>query len=266
MGELLRLSAQEASVDAIVDALEQDGCVVVERFIPPAKVTALKAELAPHRDETPLGRNDFEGFATKRIYALFAKTRGFDELATHPTLLGVLDRVLGHYQLSGPVGIDVGPHESPQGLHRDDVVYPLSWPHPQVVLNTMWALDDFTADNGATLIVPGSHRSSPDEMPPDDAAIKATMPAGSVMFYVGTVWHGGGANETDERRLGVILEYAASWLRAQENHVTAVPVEVMRTLDPRLQELLGYNIFPPFLGYVDGRHPLRAIGGRAARA
>ena len=82
------------------------------------------------------------------------------------------------------------------------------------------------------------------------------------MFYVGTVWHGGGANHTDERRLGVILEYAAAWLRAQENHVTAVPVEVVRTLEPRLQELLGYNIFPPFLGYVDGRHPRRALAER----
>jgi ectoine hydroxylase-related dioxygenase (phytanoyl-CoA dioxygenase family) len=210
-----------------------------------------------------LGRNAFEGFATRRIYALFAKTRGFDELAIHPLLLGVLDRVLGHYQLSGPVGIDIGPGESAQGLHRDDVVYPLSWPHPQVVLNTMWALDDFTEDNGATLIVPGSHHTSPAEQPALADAVVATMPAGSVMFYVGTVWHGGGANRTGERRLGVILEYVAAWLRAQENHVTAVPVEVARTLDPRLQELLGYNIYPPFLGYVDGRHPRRALTGGA---
>jgi ectoine hydroxylase-related dioxygenase (phytanoyl-CoA dioxygenase family) len=259
VGELLRLSADEASIDRVVDALDGEGCVVVERFITPAKVTALKEELEPHRQQTPLGRNDFEGFDTKRIYALFAKTRGFDELAVHPLLLGVLDRVLGHYQLSAPTGIDIGPGESPQGLHRDDIVYPLSWPHQQVVLNTMWALDDFTEANGATLIVPGSHRTSPVEMPPAADAVVATMPAGSVMFYVGTVWHGGGANRTDERRLGVILEYVASWLRAQENHVAAVPVEVMRTLEPRLQELLGYNIFPPFLGYVDGRHPRRAL-------
>lgn len=258
---LSRLASDEATIDRVVEALDADGCVVVERFLDDAKVRSLREELAPHRRQRPLGRNDFEGFATKRIYALFAKTRGFDELAIHPLLLGVLDRVLGHYQLSGPVGIDIGPGESAQGLHRDDVVYPLPWPHQQVVLNTMWALDDFTPENGATLIVPGSHRTSPADPPPDEAAIVATMPAGSVMFYVGTVWHGGGANRTDERRLGVILEYAASWLRAQENHVTAVPVAVMRTLDPRLQELLGYNIFPPFLGYVDGRHPRRALAG-----
>jgi ectoine hydroxylase-related dioxygenase (phytanoyl-CoA dioxygenase family) len=261
VGELLRLLHEEATVDRVVDALEADGCVVVEGFLSAEKVAALRRELEPHRQQTPLGRNDFEGFVTKRIYALFAKTRGFDELATHPLLLGVLDRVLGHYQLSGPVGIDIGPGESAQGLHRDDVVYPLTWPHQQVVLNTMWALDDFTEANGATLIVPGSHRSSPAERPPDDDAIAATMSAGSMMFYVGTVWHGGGANRTEARRLGVILEYAASWLRAQENHVTGVPVDVMRTLEPRLQELLGYNIYPPFLGYVDGRHPRRALTG-----
>ena len=260
MGDLLRLRSSEATADVVVDALERDGCVVVEHFIDPAKVAALKDELAPHREQTPTGRNDFEGFDTRRIYALFAKTRGFDELAIDPLLLGVLDAVLGHYQLSGPVGIDIGPGESPQGLHRDDIVYPIPWPHQQVVLNTMWALDDFTADNGATVIVPGSHRTAPDEMPDPATAIAATMPAGSVMFYVGTVWHGGGANRTDERRLGVILEYAASWLRAQENHVTAVAPEVVRTLEPRLQELLGYNIHPPFLGYVDGRHPRRALG------
>jgi ectoine hydroxylase-related dioxygenase (phytanoyl-CoA dioxygenase family) len=261
VGDLVRFSRAAATVEAVADALDRDGCAVVERFIDDAKVAALKDELAPYREVNPLGRNDFEGFDTKRIYAVFAKTRGFDELATDPLLLGVLDRVLVHYQLSGPVGIDIGPGESPQGLHRDDVVYPIPWPHQQVVLNTMWALDDFTEHNGSTLIVPGSHQTSPADQPPIEDAVTATMPAGSVMFYVGTVWHGGGANHTDERRLGVILEYCASWVRAQENHITAIGEDVIRTLDPRLQELLGYNIHPPFLGYVDGRHPRRTLMG-----
>jgi len=259
MGEVPRLGTR-ASVDDIVAGLDAAGCAVVERFLDADKVDALNAELAPYREQTPSGRNDFEGFSTRRVYALFGKVRGFDDVATHPTVLGVLDRILGaHYQLSGPVGIDIGPGEVAQVMHRDDVVYPLAWPHQQVVLNTMWALDDFTVDNGATMIVPGSHVTAPDDRPPDSAAVAATMPAGSVMFYVGTVWHRGGANRTERRRLGVILEYVAAWLRAQENHVAAVPVELMRTLPERLQELLGYNIYPPFLGYVDGRDPRRIL-------
>jgi hypothetical protein len=250
----------DVAVGEVARALDEAGAAIVERFLTPEKVAALNDELAPFRAATPKGRNDFEGFDTRRVYALFRKVRGFDELAIHPLVLGSLEHVLGPYfQLSGPVGIDMGPGESAQGLHRDDAVYPLSWPHPQVVLNTMWALDDFTEENGATLVVPGSHRTGPGERPDDADAVAATMPAGSVMFYSGTVWHGGGANRTTERRLGVILEYVAAWLRAQETHLLAVPPDVVRTLPERLQELLGYNIFPPFLGYVDGRHPRRTL-------
>jgi ectoine hydroxylase-related dioxygenase (phytanoyl-CoA dioxygenase family) len=174
--------------------------------------------------------------------------------------------VLGHYQFSAPVAIEIGPGEAAQALHRDDGVYPLPPPHAEVVLNTMWALDDFTVANGATRLVPGSHRwhdRRPDNSTP---TVAAEMPAGSVMLYVGSVWHGGGANTTDRARLGVILEYVASWLRPQENHVLAVPREIARTLPPRLQELLGYNIYPPFLGYIDGRHPRRALEDREDRS
>ena len=126
-------------------------------------------------------------------------------------------------------------------------------------MNTMWALQDFTEENGATRLVPGSHTWT-DRMPkPSDPVVTATMPAGSVMFYTGRIWHGGGANTTGEPRLGVILEYVAAWLRPQENHLLAVPREVAAELPERLQELLGYNIYPPFVGYVDGRHPRRFI-------
>ena len=259
MGELVRLGA-DATVEQVCAGLDADGAVLVERFIPPEKVAALKEELAPHRIATPAGRNDFEGFDTRRIYALFAKARGFDKLVLDPLLLGVADQVLGlHYQLSAPVGIDIGPGETAQFLHQDDVIYPLPFPHQEVVLNTMWALDDYTTDNGATRVVLGSHRTPHDHDPSPDDAIDATMPAGSVLFYTGTVWHGGGANRTTERRLGVILEFVASWLRPQETHLVAVPPAVVRELPERLQELLGWNIYPPFVGYVDGRHPRRFL-------
>jgi ectoine hydroxylase-related dioxygenase (phytanoyl-CoA dioxygenase family) len=193
------------------------------------------------------------------VYALFAKTRVMDGPAIHPLVLEVVDRVVGHCQLSAPVGIDIGPGEATQALHHDDGIYPLPRPHGEVVLNTMWALDDFVEANGATRIVPGSHRWVEERPLPTTATVAAEMPAGSVLFYVGSLWHGGGANATDCSRLGVILEYAASWLRQQETHLLAVPRDVARQLPERLQELLGYNVRLPFMGYVDGRHPRRML-------
>lgn len=255
----MRVVDADASVDDVVEAIEEDGYAVVDRLFDAGWVATARSELTKILETTPLGRNPFEGFSTRRIYALFAKTRVFDEPALHPLVLGVLDRVLGQYQFSAPVGIEIGPEEVAQNLHRDDGVYPLPRPHPDVVVNTMWPLDDFTEANGATRFVPGSHRWERDRTPQPDEVRVAEMPAGSVMFYVGNLVHGGGANQTDRARLGVILEFVASWLRPQENHVIAAPPDVVRGLPDRLQELLGYNIYPPFLGYVDGRHPRRSL-------
>ena len=118
--------------------------------------------------------------------------------------------MLGHYQLSAPVGIRIGPGERAQVLHRDDAIYPLPQPHPPVVVNTMWPLDEFTEENGATRFIPGSHRWEPGRQPAaDDPVLTAAMSPGSAMFYLGSLWHGGGANRTARPRLGVILEYAA---------------------------------------------------------
>ncbi len=242
----------------VVEAMRTEGYAIVEGMLSPERVRAMRADLRPVLDATPEGRNDFEGYATKRIYALFAKTRVFDDLAIHPLLLGVLDTVLGHYQLSAPTGIEIGPGSPDQPLHRDDSIYPLADPHPEFVVNTMWALQDFTEENGATRIVPRSHGGKPR---PSAPTIAAEMEAGSVLFYPGSLWHGGGANRSDAPRLGVILEYAWAYLRAQENHLLAVPREVAATLPERLQELLGYGICPPFVGYVDGRHPRRTLTG-----
>ncbi len=242
---------------SVVAGMRADGYAIVEGLLEPDEVVAIRDDLRAVLASTPTGRNDFEGFATQRVYALFAKTRAFDGPATHPLLLGVLDEVLAHHQLSAPVGIQIGPGEKPQVLHRDDSIYPLTNPHPDVVVNSMWCFDDFTEANGATRLVPGSHLL--DERPDESETIVAEMPAGSVMFYLGSLWHGGGANRTDRPRLGVILEYVAAWLRPQENHVIAVAPEVVATLPKRLQELLGYNIYPPFVGYVDGHHPRRAL-------
>lgn len=246
-------------VDSVCDALDRDGYALVEGMMGADEVEAARAELQREIDTTPTGRNDFEGFRTTRIYALFAKVRCFDRWAIDPLVLGVAERVLGPgCQLSAPTGIQIGPGEQAQILHRDEQIYPVPQPHPPLVLNTMWPLCDFTAANGATMIVPASHRDRPE--PPDRSeAVPVEMAAGSCLFYLGGLWHGGGANTTDTPRLGVILEYVAGWLRPQENHLLGVPRDVARTLPDRLQELLGYGVHPPFLGYVDGRHPRKYL-------
>lgn len=245
-------------VDALAD-LQRDGYVLIEDVLDEADVKHARDELDRLLVDTPYGRQDFEGLKTRRVYALFGKTRALDVMATHPTILALLDEVLGEYQLSAPTAIDIGPGEKAQGLHPDDALYPIARPHVELVVNIMWPLQEFTEANGATRIIPGSHKWT-DKIPnADTPPVSIEMSAGSALVYLGSVWHGGGANTTDRPRLGVAIEYVASWLRPQETHLLAVPREVVRELPERLQELLGYNVYPPFLGYVDGRHPRRLL-------
>lgn len=249
-------------MDDVVSTLDEHGFAIVENYRTAEDIARKKADLQRILATVPKGRNDFEGFSTQRIYALFAKTRTFDDAALDPLMLGVLERVLGTgFQFSAPVGINIGPGESAQRLHRDEG-FPIARPHQELVLNSMWALDDFTEANGATRVVPGSHKWV--DRAPDESAstIQATMAAGSVMFFVGNVFHGGGANDTSSFRLGVILHFCAGWVRPQENHLLGVPRAIVRDLDPRLQALLGYGMWGNLHGNVDGRFPTKYLDDR----
>jgi ectoine hydroxylase-related dioxygenase (phytanoyl-CoA dioxygenase family) len=201
---------------------------------------------------------------------LLAKLRCFDDAVLNPLLLGVLDRLLVHYQLSVSTAIEIHPGEVAQTFHRDDGVYPLPPGFGPLTINSMWAITDFTARNGATRLMPSSHRGpaptsagSDDDGRSDDEGrhgeFVADMPAGSVLIYLGNLLHGGGANESPAPRLGVVLEYGVSWIRPQENLGLGYPPALARTLPTRLQELLGYNLYPPFLGYVDGMDPIELL-------
>ncbi|HZU72055.1 MAG TPA: phytanoyl-CoA dioxygenase family protein [Acidimicrobiales bacterium] len=254
-----------AVAEDVLEALDRDGFAVLEGYLDADEVAAKKADLERVLRSVPTGRNDFEGFASRRIYALFAKTRTFDHQAIDPLVMEVVGALLGPgFQLSAPVGISIGPGETPQNLHRDDSVYPLPRPHRELVVNTIWALDDFTEHNGATILLPGSHRWG-DQAPSEYRTLRAVVPAGSMMFFLGSLLHAGGANTTDRPRLGVILEYCAGWVRPQENHVLAVPRHVVAGLARPLQELLGYNVVG-LLGNVDGRHPLKYLEDRRPTA
>lgn len=255
----------EIDVDAHVGRIEVDGYTIVEDAVDLDLVDSLLEDLL--RLEHDLGAlpasNDFEGVRTTRVYNLLAHGPRFEQIPVHPSVLPICERVLDPGLLvSSLSSIAIGPDETPQPIHADDQIIPLPKPHVATVCNTMWALTEFTEANGATRLIPGSHRWAPDRVPDGgEEMVTATMSPGTALFYLGNLWHSGGANTTDRPRLGVILEYVASWLRPQENHCLAVPRPVAAELPERLQELLGYNIYPPFLGYVDGVHPRRVLTG-----
>jgi hypothetical protein len=236
---------------SLLEQLQRDGYVIREGVFDPEPV---REALDPILAATPHGRNDFEGHSTRRGYGLLGKTRALDDLILDPVSLELAGEVLGDFLLSALVAIQIGPGEKAQIAHTDDSIYPLPPGHATVILNTMWAVDDFTAANGATFLHPGSHLGGEKR-----ELIHAEMPAGSVMLYLGTLVHGGGANTTDRPRLGVLIEYLSSWLRQQETHTVVVPPDKAGALPPRLAELAGYSIRPPFMGYVDGLHPARFI-------
>jgi ectoine hydroxylase-related dioxygenase (phytanoyl-CoA dioxygenase family) len=263
----------QALLDKVLGDLGRDGYAVAESLLSPDEAIQVRDGLREVLDSTPTGRNDFEGFLTRRIYALFAKTRAFDALATHPLLLAVLDATLGpSYQLSAPTGIEIGPGEKAQFLHTDDGIYPLPRPHPEVVLNTMWALDDFTEANGATRVVPGSHRwpdrsLSPAEQvsqpsPRPEQIAYAEMAAGSAVIYLGGTIHAGGANVTSTPRRGAHLSYCLGWLRTEENNYLSVPPAIAARLPRAAQELLGYALHDSisrgggYLGMVQMQDPV----------
>jgi ectoine hydroxylase-related dioxygenase (phytanoyl-CoA dioxygenase family) len=217
-----------------------DGHVIIEGLLSLDEVAAARTELQPLLDATPFGTNSFVGRRTKRVFGLPAKTRALDGALTHPRVLDALEPVLGPFLLSTTVAVEIHPGETAQTLHTDGSAWPVPPGGPEIVVNAIWALDDFTEANGATRFEDGV----------------AEMPAGSVLLYVGSLPHGGGANVSDAPRLGVIVGYTAAWLRQQENFTLTCPPDVARAMPERLQRLLGYELHPPFVGHVDGHDPM----------
>jgi len=250
----------EALVARLLGDVERDGFVVVPDVLPQERVAAIRDEVLPLLGH--VGRNGFEGLATRRLYGVIAKTLACNVLVEHPLVLALLDRLFEpNYLLSQLQVIDILPGEAAQPLHYDDGFYP--WPRPRRALGaaTIWPLDDFTGENGATVVIPGSHLWG-DRMPDaadQRAARPVVMPRGAVLFFLGTTWHGGGANRSAGARACVTAQYCAPWCRQQENFSLSVPSARVRQCSEHVQRMLGYSIHPPFMGFVDGMHPKRLL-------
>jgi ectoine hydroxylase-related dioxygenase (phytanoyl-CoA dioxygenase family) len=215
-----------------------------------------------------MGPDDFSGHRTRRTGSMIARSPSFRPLAIHPLVTGTLDQVLGDhatsYQLHLTQVIDIGPGEPGQLVHRDQWAFDF-FPFPsgyEVECHVMWAMTDFTELNGATRVIPGSHKWEDKLRPQYEETVPAEMPKGSVFFYVGSVYHGGGANQSDERRLGINVGYTLSWLRQEENQYLACPPDVARTIDEDLAKLIGYRRGAYALGYFgDLQDPMEAVHG-----
>lgn len=260
--------------DAHEARLRRDGFTVIEDFMSPAQLDGVRAALAPHLG-SHLGRNSFEGLETERVYTLVARGKVFEEATADPRILGLLDRFLQPgYLLTASQAICIYPGEKAQPLHFDDGFYRMARPRPAVSLSLICAVDAFTEDNGATDIIPGSHDWSSERVsaflgsdgvggaPPDALAAllkPAAMPAGAAIVFLGTLLHRGGANRSQRPRLAFTNQYCEPWARTQENFYLGVPRDWTARMSPELQSLLGYNIWPPFMGQVTASHPLKSL-------
>jgi ectoine hydroxylase-related dioxygenase (phytanoyl-CoA dioxygenase family) len=249
--------------------IDEDGYTIVEDAIEPELVADLRDTIRRLQGELglePLG-TAAEGHSTLRMYNLLAKDPVFRAMPVHPAVLPVVERLLDRgCLLSGMTAIDIGPGEDPQPMHGDDIVMSrhLARPHAPMMVTSMWALTDFSGANGGTRYIPGSHRMPliPDADLDQYDVRELEMPAGAVMIFHGSLWHGGGANTTgDEWRLGVNVQYCPGFVRQQQNHYLAIPPEVAATFSDRLLELLGYKLYKGIMGHVDGRSPGEVVFG-----
>jgi ectoine hydroxylase-related dioxygenase (phytanoyl-CoA dioxygenase family) len=253
----------DADADRHAAEIEQQGYTIVEDAFEAAfakeVLDALDA-IIEQRQLAPAD-NSFEGRDTFRVYNLLAHDPLFQRIPTAPAVLPVVERVLDRECLLSTLSsIDIRPGESAQPIHSDDQVIGLPRTGFPVVCNSMWAITDFTEANGATRLVPGSHKDP--EYPAygeQYESIPAEMPAGSVLLWHGSLWHGGGANRSDDRRVGIADNYCAGMIRQQENQQLGVPREIAATFHKRLARLCGYGTYHGLIGHIDKTDPLRLL-------
>jgi ectoine hydroxylase-related dioxygenase (phytanoyl-CoA dioxygenase family) len=244
-----------------------EGFAVLRGAVEPELVAALLARIDALLEELriPFGENAFLGRHTRRIFNLLARDPVFARVPLHPAVLPVVEALLDReLLLSSLTAIEMQPGQEAQPFHADDGSYALPRPHPPFNSTAIWALTDFTLENGATRLVPGSHaRERGPRRGEQPESVAAEMPAGSVLVYHGSLWHAGGANRSAARRVAIVCNYCAGFLRQEECQLLALPREQVAQFPPRLQALVGYGTYRGLLGHVDQRNPAGLVDPQA---
>ena len=262
MAASLNIVPPDIAHDAMAASILEHGYIIIEEIAVDLTRRAHE-ELKPDIDAAPFGHTQFLGQRTKRLGSLFRRSDAARELAIHPLVMALCDRVLSplcaRYQLNFSGVMHLEPGAEAQTLHRDGVLYPIMHPHPPIIMPAVWALTDFTAENGGTQLVPASHLWQHDREPYEDEVIRTEMPAGSLLIYTGGTYHGGGQNRSNTIRTTMALQYSLGWLRQEENQYLANPPEIAKSYPERLQRLIGYDYGGPYLGFFNGDDPHRVL-------
>lgn len=244
---------REATTAQILEVVRRDGAVILAEQLGGPALARLRAELDPFIEATRYGRDAFAGFRTTRTGALVARSAACRDLVLNPTVLAATREFLAPYctrvQLHLTQVIRLGPGQPAQLIHRDRWAWGRYLQGVEPQFNTIWALTDFTAENGATRVVPGSTGWPDDRQARPEEICQAEMAAGSVLLYTGSVFHGGGENRSQSDRIGMNITYSLAWLRQEENQYLSCPPEIARDLPEELQDLLGYTLGSYALGY-----------------
>ncbi len=249
----------DAAVDDVVALLREHGACIVEDRLSPETVARVRSEIDPLVASSSHGTEDFSGFRTRRTGALLSHSTAVHELALDELVVGVTRAFLAPWtfkvQLMLTQVIAIGPGETDQMLHRDRLAWGGFVPREiETQVNTMWALTDFTAENGATRVVPGSTTWPDERQATEDEVVQAEMTAGSVLLFTGSIIHGGGGNATDDVRIGINMDYCLDWLRQEENQYLSCPPEIARDFPSELADLIGYTGGGFTIGYWSDPH------------
>lgn len=258
--KLITSEEERAAVSEQARHLAEQGYVILPNLISGDLLEQVRGALDEINNQTRWGIHEFEGYRTHRAYCVVGKSTAFDELVMNRKVLAIIESYFGETpQLSASMGMTIYEGQAAQPLHRDSGHYPIAWPHPPLEVNSIWAFDDFTADNGATRYIPASHRI-PHENCPEGEPLIAEMTAGSVLVYDGAMWHGGGASTAQGARRRCINNlFTRQWLRQQDNMYLALDKQRILDAPKLLQRLLGYWIFGTTLGVLNGEAPIKMI-------